>query len=319
MIKKNNFLTNSIIYIFIISFIFSFLHGQGFYGYGNDYYAIYYENNLNFGSMFNRLGWIISTFTLNNIHLGVHMTSFILSLSFGYLLRSIFKTKNIYDLLYFLLIMIIGIHTWPIIMSTSNGMRQGLCMSMIFLTIAYNFEKNFFLSFAFLFLALFMHKSGPYIVMIYLFSFFAKYYADKLFNFKNIFYAFSTITIFIISLLILIFFEDGERQSRIIFKDYRYHFAIIGILYSIGFWYLGKILQKDILHIFVYHYIIATYSVLYLQYNYEYERLLMVILIPIIFSVGLILNKRSFYLYCLPIFLSLLGLTIYNGMYNSFS
>ena len=77
MIKQNNFLTNSIISILIISFIFSFLHGEGFYGYGNDYYAVYHENNLNFGSIFNRLGWIISTFTLNDIHLGVHITSFI--------------------------------------------------------------------------------------------------------------------------------------------------------------------------------------------------------------------------------------------------
>ena len=75
MLRSKVFLKQSLLVIFIISFIFSFLKGIGVYGFGNDYYVIYNEHNLNFGSLFNRLGWIISTFSLKNIHLGVYLTS----------------------------------------------------------------------------------------------------------------------------------------------------------------------------------------------------------------------------------------------------
>ena len=44
--KNNNFfLSWSIIFVLLTSFIFALLIGEGLYGFGADYYVIYYENN----------------------------------------------------------------------------------------------------------------------------------------------------------------------------------------------------------------------------------------------------------------------------------
>ena len=319
MIKNNFSSSRLIISLYIISLIFALLKGAGFYGFGNDYYAIYHEHNLNFGSLFNRLGWIVSTLSYKENHLGVHLTTFILSLSYGLLLISIFKLKNISNIYYFIIIFLIGIHTWPIIMSTSNAMRQGLCMSMIFLSTACYLEKRIFFSFLFLFLSIFMHKSGPFVALIYIFSLFINRYSNKLNYFHNVFFLVFGIIIFFISFCLISYFEQGERGSRIIFKDYRYHFLILGLIYLLIFHYKDNFFKQNFMNVFVYYYVIATLPVLLLKLNYEYERLQMIMLIPMIFSVGMVFNKRSSYIFYLSSFLSLLCLTIYNGMYKSFS
>lgn len=318
MFNKSFFLSRSLIIIFLISFILAFLKGSGLYGFGNDFYVIYHESNLNFGSLFNRLGWIISTFTINNFHLGVHITSFILTISFGFLLRSIFILKKLDNLYFFIFILIFGFHTWPIIMSTSNAMRQGLCMSMIFLGIAFYLDKKIFLSFIFFLISLFMHKSGPFIFVIFIFSHFVRIFMISQKKYNNLFFIFFGILIFSICLLLVYIFEDGERNSRIIFKDYRFHFIILSILYLVIFHYKNFSFKLNMMNLFVYYYFFGTLAVIVSTLNYEYERLQMMILIPLIFSYGLLFNIRSSYIYYVVTFSILLTLTIYNGMYESF-
>ena len=197
MLRSKVFLKQSLLVIFIISFIFSFLKGIGVYGFGNDYYVIYNEHNLNFGSLFNRLGWIISTFSLKNIHLGVYLTSLILTISFGVLLRSIFQIQKLYDIYFFTFILVIGFHCWPIIMSTSNAMRQGLCMSMIFFFyITFYLKKKILISLCFVVLSLFMHKSGPFISLIFLFTIFVKYLSERIKYFQSFNYIIFGVLIF---------------------------------------------------------------------------------------------------------------------------
>ena len=153
MIGKNNYFSFiSIILILILSAGFAISHGLGLYGFGNDFHSSYYIQNYKFGHIFNKLGWIIATFSFNNFHLGVYFTTFILSASFGFLLKKNFEIKYLNSSIFFTLIFLIGLHTWPIIMSTSNAMRQGLCMSMVFLALTFYMDKKILLSFLFIFL-----------------------------------------------------------------------------------------------------------------------------------------------------------------------
>ena len=179
-------------------------------------------------------------------------------------------------------------------------------------------KKKILPSCLFLILSIFMHKSGPFVAFVFVFSLIIFNLKNKINISINIFFIFMGLTIFIISLFLVDFFETGSRDSRIIFKDYRYHFIIIGISYLILAYYKNNFLMKNFMNVFVYFYIFATFPVVLLKLNFEYERLMMMILIPIIFTIGTIFNKRSSYIFYILSFSSLLFLTIFNGMYDSF-
>ena len=100
MLLDKNYIKPSNLAILVISLIFALLVGSGFYGFGNDYYAIYHEQNVDWGQTFDRFGWILTTLSINGKHIGVHLTAFILSFSVGYFLRENFKLRNIYSLVF---------------------------------------------------------------------------------------------------------------------------------------------------------------------------------------------------------------------------
>ena len=74
----------STIIILIISILFALVVGSGFYGYGNDFYSSYYKANLDWGGIFDRLGFILATASINGVHLGVQIVTFILTISAGF-------------------------------------------------------------------------------------------------------------------------------------------------------------------------------------------------------------------------------------------
>ena len=84
MLKTRRNIYLSTILILLVSFSFALLVGSGLYGYGTDYYSAYNRPNLTWGGLFNRLGWGISTLTINGFHMGVHLVTLLLSLSAGF-------------------------------------------------------------------------------------------------------------------------------------------------------------------------------------------------------------------------------------------
>ena len=167
--SKNSHFSSTV--IVLISLIFALMIGSGMYGYGNDYYSSYYRANLDWGGFTDRLGYILATLSINGIHVGVQIVTFILSLSAGFLLREHIKFKESYSFIFFILLYLISIHTWPIIMSTSNAMRQGLSMSFIFLAFVASSRKKLLLDGYFQYLHLNLtHKSGLVLAAIVIFS-----------------------------------------------------------------------------------------------------------------------------------------------------
>ena len=125
--------------ILILSLLYAIVVGSGFYGYGNDFYSAYSKGDLGWGKWYDRTGYIISSLYIFNTHLGVYIVSFFLAFTSSTLMNSFFKIKKMDSNLFFIFISIVIFHTWPIIMSTSNAMKQGLCMSLVFLSLNFNF------------------------------------------------------------------------------------------------------------------------------------------------------------------------------------
>ena len=178
-LNTNFFKIRKINLIVVISLIFSLIVGNGFYGFGNDFREAYYQQNLNIGGWNDNLGWRISTLTIYSKHIGVYLVTLLLAISSGTLISTFLNDKKIKSNFFFILIFIIILHTWPIIMSTSNAMRQGITMSLVFLSLANLENKNYFKSILFILFSIFTHKSGILFFLVYIFLFLIKYISTK--------------------------------------------------------------------------------------------------------------------------------------------
>jgi len=317
-IKEYKYLSTNL--ILLISVIFAILVGSGFYGYGNDFYEAYYKSNLNWGGIFERLGWRISTLTINENQLGVYIVTFVLALSSGSLIREHIKFKQSYSLILFLLLYLLAIHTWPIIMSTSNAMRQGLSMSFIFISLVSISRKNLFWTLLFSLLAIFTHKIGILLVLILaLASIINKLLAS--FSYRTKIIVNFSLGLFLLiasyySLSILGFVFAGSDGSRIIGGDYRLPFVFISCLYIFLSFFYKDILNSSF-NLYLYYFSFVSLSFFLSNLNWQYERLGMMMLIPYILSFGGLLNRFSYKIYLVLIFLALLFLTVFAGMYSS--
>jgi len=316
--RELNYLSTNI--IFLVSIMFALLVGSGFYGYGHDFYEAYYKSNLSWGGVFDRLGYKISTLTIYGTHIGVQIVTFILALSSGLLIREHIKFKRSYSLLFFILLYLIAIHTWPIIMSTSNAMRQGLSMSFIFLALIASSRRNYYWMLLFSMPAIFTHKTGILLVLI---IYFATIFNTLMANYS---YKSKPIISFAIGLLALTisyfglgifgFVLDGDQGSRIIAGDFRLFFVFISFVYiSLSFFY--RELLESSFNLALYFFSFISLSLLLNDLNWQYERLGMMMLIPYILSFGAVLNRYSYSIYLIIIFLTLVLLTIYTGMYDA--
>ena len=315
--SNNSFST---VIILTISMLFALMVGSGLYGYGNDFYSSYYKANLDWGGLFDRLGFILATASINGVHLGVHIVTFILTVSAGFLIREHIKFKQSYSLVFFILLYITAIHTWPIIMSTSNAMRQGLSMSFIFLAFVAGSRRKIYWMIIFSILATLTHNSGIVLSSVVIFSYIV----------KNVLEDFSPsskkLINLIIGILLLIFcyvfiniagLNEVGRPSKIIGGDFRGAFAFIGTLYIILSFFYKSILTNSF-NLSLYYFSFVAPSLLLNELNWEYERLGMMMLIPYILSYGILLNRFSYQIYLILIFILLLFLTIATGMYASF-
>tara|TARA_B110000459_G_C16625417_1_gene505057 strand:- start:1784 stop:2749 length:966 start_codon:yes stop_codon:yes gene_type:complete len=319
MLKNKEYNLSTII-ILMISIIFAILVGSGFYGYGHDFYEAYNKPNLNWGGVFDRLGYRISSLTINGAHIGVQTVTFILAISSGVLVREHIKFKQSYSLIFFVSLYLIAIHTWPIIMSTSNAMRQGLSMSFIFMTLVASSRKNYYWMLLFSLLAIFTHKTGLILALI-------AYFVAALNNLLSglsqnnkavinfIIGVFLLITAYFSLELVGIVLADDEG-SRIIGGDFRLPFVFISCLYiSLSFFY--RDILNNSFNLYLYYFSFISLSFLLNDLNWQYERLGMMMLIPYILSFGVLLNRFSYKIYMILIFLALIFLTIFMGMYGA--
>ena len=305
--------------IIFISLAYSLIVGSGYYGYGHDYYEAYIGHNISYDSdWYDFLGWRLSTLTIHNKHIGVHCVSFILAISFGILLKSFFDISE-KKFFFFILIYILALHTWPIIMSTSNAMRQGIVMSLVFLSFAYLFKNKIFKSFFFVFFSIFFHQVGLLFLVIFIIIFFKIFIISrfKTNQYLSILYLASGILSFFLFLFLLKLKLNTIEPSRIIGGDYRFFFLTISVIYILIFTYKYKFLKYINVSLFLYFFSFISSAVLFEGLNWQYERLMMMMTLPYILIFSLLLDKKSSHFFLLFSFSLLLGMTIQNGMYEA--
>jgi len=315
LINKSNFDQYNIL-ILSISLLYSLLIASGLYGFGNDYYAAYYKSNLDWGGTFDRLGFLVSTLTLFEVNLGVGIVSFILAFSVGLLIKDFHKSKNICSITTFILLYFLIIHSWPIIMSTSNAMRQGLAMSFIFFAL-YTSHKNLVWVIIFTAFAIFLHKSGLFFGLIMAVSIFTynlfrnEQYSSQIMMHFSLGLMFSIIAYFLIHL-----YTGNVQESKIINGDFRGAFILIGVAY-VALSFIYKELTSNIAHLNLFYFSLISPAVLMNGLNWEYERLGMMMLIPYIFYFAYIFDRSSSRIVIFLAFIILVSLTFYQGMYSS--
>jgi hypothetical protein len=301
--------------IILISLSFSIILGSGLYGYSGDYHSTYFKNNLNWNEWHgDRLGWRISTFTIFNQHLGVYITSFFLAFSTGKLLSNFFIFNRNFSLFYFLILYLITIHTWPIIMSTSNAMRQGLTMSFFYLSLCALNEHKPKKSILFIILANFSHTAGNYFLIIYLMTLSIEFLFNKLKINK-----YAIIFLIILASAILYYYlKSSTYISFIIGNDFSKFFLLINI--SMIF-YLSFFIEKVLKNYFSIVILINSFLAPAFFFNnlwWQYERINMMFVILMILVFGSFFKKNQNLFVCFLSLISLLLLTYYTGMYSSF-
>lgn len=312
MIKYRLYVNVSVWAALGVSLVYALAVWSGFYGFGNDYYAAYSKENLAWGGWTDRLGWVLSTMTVGRVHIGVFIVSFLTSLATAFLIReSLSRGRNKFFSLFFILLLV-AIHTWPVIMSTSNAMRQGLAMSFIFLSLVFFARDRFFWMMFFLFLSAFSHKSG----LMFLGLALAAHLCKKLIRRSFGLHFLIGLAAFSVAFFILPFYAVLEEESRVISGDFRVPFLIISLSYIALSTYKKTFLRSGY-HLVVYYFSFVFPVFFFRGLNWEFERLGMIMLFPYIFSFGDFLNKRSSVVYLPGTFLALLMLTISTGMYSS--
>jgi len=317
--KFNQKFNKNLLLILITTFIYSILVGSGFYGYGNDYYAVYIFKDLKWGEWNDRLGFAISTFTIFGKNYGIYIVSAILAFSSGILINSFLKNKKIYSSIFFIIIYILVLHTWPIIMSTSNVMRQGITMSLVFLCFANLLNQKYFMAMILIFISSFTHKTGIIYFCIFLSIWTLRLASNKIPFSKNLHFILIfllSVFLFILTYYFLKFYLPLESESRIISGDFRYQFLIINLSFIIIFIYKYKNLISNDVILFMYLFNFVSMPFFFLGYNWQYERLMMMMTIPYLLIFSNLFYKKYSYFFLLFSFILLLSLTIYQGIYE---
>jgi len=312
---------NNLYLILFITIVYSLVIGSGFYGFGHDYYVAYHKENLNWGSWQNRLGFKISTFTIYEKNLGIYIVSALLALSSGIFIKFFLIKKKIYSTIFFILIYILVLHTWPIIMSTSNAMRQGITMSLIYLCFACLINQKYFIALIAVTISIFTHKSGIFYFLLFLDILVLKLIfkivkLDK--YFKIIFILFNASALLIFIYYFFIYNMNFDIEHRIIGGDFRYQFLLLSLIFILIFTFKYKSLIFNDVYLFMYLFSFTSIPILLLGFNWQYERLMMMMTIPYLLIFSTMFNKKYSYLLLLSSISLLLILTIYQGMYESF-
>ena len=313
MLNKN--LDKNIFLIFFISIVYGCLVNFEIYGLSNDYFYDYSKPNLIYKNSYRELGSLLSTITLWNISFGLFLTSFFIAFTVGIFFYYFLLSQYKFSIIVFLLIYIIILHTHPIIMSTSGAMRQGWTMSFIFLSFAMMIKEKKFSSLFFMFVALFLHNSGLFFFCIFVITYTYIFLINFFLNKKIILILFGIL----IFLILLYGYELPAKPSKIVEGDFRFIWLLINIFYILIYLLIKKTYtfkKEKFVALFCFFYSCLAPTFLIMGYNFEYERLNMIMGITYILIFSSFCKKEYIYIFLIMNFALYLFLTIYQGMYS---
>ena len=168
--------------------------------------------------------------------------------------------------------------------------------------------------------AIFTHKTGILLVLIIylavITNFLLSNYSQKSKVVINFIIGILALTMFNYGLSIIGIVLADDKASRVIGGDFRFIFVLISFIY-ISMSFLYRDILNNSFNLSLYYFSFISLALLLNGLNWQYERFGMMMLIPYIFSFGVLLNRFSYKIYLVVIFLALLFLTIFTGMYDS--
>ena len=302
--------------LFFLSLCYGYLNGSGFYGFSNDFHGYYDQPNANFYN-WRESSIILATLTVKKFHIGVYLISFFLAFSLGLMLRTYFKIKKIKSFFFYLIIFVAILHTHPIIMSVSGAMRQGWAMIFIFLFLFFLLDEKKTLSLIMITIAVFMHKSGLFFFLIYILTIISLYIQKK-FSQKKLLIILASLIV-AISFFIFMGSSNNLITQRIIGADLRPVWLVINIMYIFYYIYSYNFFSSskfNFASLFFLYVCILLPITAYYGFTYNYERLNMIIAIPLILTSLSNIKKDSYYFALSAVMFLYLFLTIYLGMYS---
>lgn len=289
----------------IICIQYSVAHHLGLYGFGVDYRDFYglKENFFVITKVIDNLGFILATLTINGVHLGVLITSMLYSISNLFLFNTFLKDGK-----FILLVsVVLCLHTWPIIMGVSNGMRQAIMAS--FLTFAIiRAHKTDNIPIVYLVLCLLAHNSGLFFSGI---LFFAVMSSKYLWHSRSIIIFFGICGFLSISYVSSDLIAIGG--SRIIGADFRYPFLVLNFSIAI-FLFLRTHLSSP--QLFLFYANLCAPAILFQGGNYEFERLNQVLILPNIIILSNMLQTRQNILVVTTTLIFFVIMTYATGMFS---
>lgn len=299
------------------SLCFAFLFWLGVYGYGFDFRNFYYQNNVSFDGAIDRVGYSIATLTVGDVHVGVFVVSFFVVFSLGLLFKENLCNKSIYDKGKFMALFVTAIHTWPIIMSTSNAMRQGLTMSFLFFALICFSRKMFPPLLFFCCLSIICHRSGLFFTLLIVGSYLVLAITRRVQIRQAICIHFCLgSVVFLIGFFGLGYLLPIDNPTRVIGHDQRFIFFLLSTFLICVFLIKPHFIKRGF-NVCVFYFSFSSLSFLATGMNWEYERLFMVMFYPYIFAIGSFLKNDGYVPYLFVVVFGLFGFTVYFGMFAS--
>ena len=261
---------------FVVCVQYSIAHHLGLYGYGTDYRGFYgqRENFVVLTQIKDNLGFLLATLTINQIHLGVLVTSTLYSISNLYLFDIFLKERR----LVLLLSVTLCLHTWPIIMGVSNGMRQAIMASFLTFALARAYKTDK-IPIVFIVLSMLAHNSGLFFCGILIFALIQTKYLGRT-RLNLIFFAIcGFLTISYVSSYLIV-----PGGTRVIGGDFRYPFLLINFAIALFLLLRDRLTSPQL---FLFYTNFCAPAIFMQGGNYEYERLNQVL---ILFNIVILAN-----------------------------
>lgn len=310
--------------IILLYSTYSLAFWLGIYGFGIDYYGAYGLGNISNWGGIDKLGFAVASLYINGWHFGVLIVTLLISISIhsqmeDYFTKNNFSLKN--HLIIYIFLFSLVLHSWPVVMSNVNVMRQGLMMAMLYIAISSFQRKKYKRAWLEVLIMIFMHKSSVvyffYIVSSYLLSLFEERLKFSFVLKNTIMLLYASSSVLMLLYIIPLYFNNHE-ESRSIGLDFGIAFIIINIAYIFSYYLLFSSSVRGMLvsKVLLFNSFVSPIFLFY-GFNWEYERLNMVLLILYIFNFSYIFPRSLRLSYLMLSFLLLVFLTIWAGMFAS--
>lgn len=304
------------LFLILVVAVLSLAAWGGLYGFGVDWYYSYQHGNLyHRGGTFDRLGFILASATVSGTHIGILIVSSVMLLGIFQLFTQVLGGDKNYCIL--VLMMALAFHTWPVIMSTSNSMRQGLSMGFAYFAIAIFLNRGLCLKLlVFLILATLTHK----ISIVYFAIFAVVGLTSRLVKARSV-------VLLLLSLLypglyfaLYLFGLGNVEGSRVIGGDFRNIILAASVLLQVFFFYAAyasKNRKKYILGLIAGSFQVTPIVFYSIGLNWEMERAFMyMVLFYIVAFASFFKPVQRIPVLCVGL-TALLSVTIMAGMYDA--